>query len=72
MAFSFLKVLLGMWHFGMPGAWWKKTEGAAIAGHHYFVTSALLSFLFFLGMFCCCPSTPLASNCYIDVVAILI
>jgi hypothetical protein len=31
------------------GSWWEKTEGAAVAGHHRFVTSPLLSFSFLFG-----------------------
>jgi hypothetical protein len=54
--FSFLKVLLDMGHFEMSGAWWKKTEGAAIAGYHCFVTSPLLSFLFSWACFATAPA----------------
>jgi hypothetical protein len=49
MTFPFLKVLLGTRRFDVLGAWWEKTEGAAVAGHHRFVTSPLLSFSFLFG-----------------------
>jgi hypothetical protein len=53
---SFLKVLLGIGHFEMLGVWWKKTEGAAIAGHHCLVTSPLLLFLFSWACFAVVPA----------------
>jgi hypothetical protein len=43
----FLKVLLGSRRSGVLGAWWKKSEGAAVAGLYRFVDSPLSSFLFF-------------------------
>jgi hypothetical protein len=30
----FVKLLFGMARFGMLGTWWKKMEGAMVAGHH--------------------------------------
>jgi hypothetical protein len=38
-------------HLGAFGAWWEKTDGAMVTSHHRLVTSPLLSFLFFSGMF---------------------
>jgi hypothetical protein len=48
-AFPFLKVLLGTRRFEVLGAWWEKTEGAAVASHYRFVISPLLSFSFIFG-----------------------
>jgi hypothetical protein len=50
----------------------QKTEGAAFAGHHRFVTSPLLLFLFFLGMVLLLFQHFFVSNYCIDVVVILI
>jgi hypothetical protein len=46
----------------------EKMEGVAIVGHHCFITSPLLSFLFSWACLCCCPSILLDSNCCISVV----
>jgi hypothetical protein len=48
-------VLLGTGCFGVLGAWGRIRGGAAVVGHHCFVTSPLLPFLFFLGMFLLLP-----------------
>jgi hypothetical protein len=72
-ASPFLKVLLGTGCFGVLGAWEEKTGGAAVAGHHCFVTSPLLLFLFFLGMcFAVAPAFSLFEllhrcDCYITI-----
>jgi hypothetical protein len=47
MVLPLLKVLLGYGHFDVLGAWWEKSEGAAVAGLHRFIDSSLSSFLFF-------------------------
>jgi hypothetical protein len=70
--FPFLKVLL-RGHLGAFRAWWEKTEGAAVTGYHRLVTSPLLSFLFFLGMFLLLPQHFLGfkllyrCGCYINI-----
>jgi hypothetical protein len=53
--FSFLKVLFGTGVSECLECGGQKTEGAAVVGHHRFVTSPLLSFLFFLAMFSLLP-----------------
>jgi Na+-transporting NADH:ubiquinone oxidoreductase subunit NqrD len=67
---SFLKGLLGSGRFGVLGAWWEKSEGAAVTGLHLFVASPLSSFLLFWACFCCCPSTFVPNSCIVGVVAI--
>jgi hypothetical protein len=47
MVLSFLKMLLGSGRFGVLGAWWEKSKGAAVTGLHLFVASPLSSFLLF-------------------------
>jgi hypothetical protein len=39
--------MLGSRCFGALGAWWDKSEGAAVADHHHFINSSLPLFLFF-------------------------
>jgi hypothetical protein len=48
-------LLLGMGRFRMLGTWWKKMEGATVAGCHRFVTSSLLPLIFSLGIFLLLP-----------------
>jgi hypothetical protein len=60
------------WYGALWNAWGvvKKTEGAAVAGHHRFVTSSLLLFLFSWVYFCCCSGIFLVSNCCVGVVSV--
>jgi hypothetical protein len=53
-----VSLLEGVAWYGVLRSTWsvgEKTGGAAVAGHHCFVTSPLLPFLFFLGMFLLLP-----------------
>jgi hypothetical protein len=59
MVHPFLKVLLGSRRSGVLGAWWVKSEGAAVASLHRFVDSPLSSFLSFWACFCCRPNISL-------------
>jgi hypothetical protein len=51
MALPFLKLMLGSGHFKVLGAWWEKSEDAAVVGLHRFFDLPLSSFLFFGDVF---------------------
>jgi hypothetical protein len=52
---SFLEGACWYGCFRVFGVWWENTKGAAVTSHHRLVTSPLLSFIFFLGMFLLLP-----------------
>jgi hypothetical protein len=71
MVYPFLKVLLGSRCSGVIGAWWEKSEGAAVAGLHRFVDSSVVFISFLLGMFLLSPQHFFVLNyCIVGMVAI--